>query len=87
MAQNVGALDRYARLFIGLTMLSFAFRNGLAIEGWHWLRLFGFAFLLTALLQRCPAYTLFGISTRDRLATQSIRPDTGPKLDDRHARE
>ena len=35
MAQNVGALDRYARLFIGLTMLSFAFRNGLAIEGWH----------------------------------------------------
>ena len=85
MAQNVGALDRYARLFIGLTLLSFAFGNGLKIEGWHWLGLFGFVFLVTALLQSCPAYSLLGTSTRDRSATQRIHPDIGSEMDDRHA--
>ena len=86
MAQNVGALDRYGRLFIGLTLLSFAFKNGLAIEGWHWLGLIGLAFLLTAFVQRCPAYALFGMSTREHFAQHKVRSDAASEMDDHSAR-
>jgi len=84
MSQNVGALDRYFRLFIGLTMLAFAFKNGPVIEGWRWLGLLGFVFVVTAFLQHCPAYALFGISTRERFVPQ--KTDASSEMDDPGAR-
>lgn len=66
MKQNVGSLDKIVRVVIGLTLIAFAFQNGLTIEGWHWLGLIGFVPLLTAIFGTCPAYSLVGVSTCEK---------------------
>jgi Protein of unknown function (DUF2892) len=63
MPMNVGKVDQYVRIVLGLALVAFAFQNGLSIEGWHWLGLVGFVLLLTAFFRTCPAYSIFGIST------------------------
>ena len=48
MPINMGRLDQYVRIVLGLTLVAFAFKDGLYVEGWHWVGLLGFVFLLTA---------------------------------------
>ena len=64
MSRNVGTVDRYVRIVVGLALVAFAFQNGLSIQGWHWLGLAGFVLLATALFRSCPAYSVLGCSTR-----------------------
>ncbi len=66
MSMNMGRIDQYVRIVLGLALVAFAFKDGLAIEGWHWFGLLGFVLLLTAFFRSCPAYSAFGISTRER---------------------
>lgn len=66
MDVNIGTVDRYVRIVLGLALVAFAFENGLNIEGWHWAGLIGFVLLLTAFFNSCPLYTAVGISTRSR---------------------
>lgn len=66
MTRNVGSLDKILRVVVGLSLIGFAFQNGTAIQGWHWLGLIGFVPLLTAIFGTCPAYSIFGISSCDR---------------------
>lgn len=58
MKANVGGMDKILRIVAGLVLI------GLAIAGigapWTWI---GVVPLLTGLINFCPAYAIFGIST------------------------
>jgi Inner membrane protein YgaP-like, transmembrane domain len=66
MSRNVGTIDQYVRIVVGLALVAFAFQDGLFIQGWHWVGLAGFVLLVTAFFRSCPAYSLLAISTRER---------------------
>ncbi len=58
MIENVGTIDRIARIVVGLLLLSLIF-----IGPQTWWGLIGFGPLVTGLAGRCPGYTLLGINT------------------------
>jgi hypothetical protein len=64
MPENMGTVDQYVRIVLGLALIAYAFQNGLAIEGWHWVGLLGIVPLVTAFFKSCPLYTVLGISSR-----------------------
>jgi hypothetical protein len=63
MPVNVGTIDQYARIVVGLALLAFAFQDGLSIQGWHWVGLLGLVLLGTAFFKRCPLYSMLGMSS------------------------
>lgn len=62
MKANVGGIDRVVRIVAGIVLLALVFvlqsENGL----WLW-GLVGIVPLATGLMNWCPAYSLFGMST------------------------
>ena len=64
MPVNVGTLDQYVRIVVGLALVAYALQDGLSIQGWHWAGLIGLVPLATAFFKSCPLYTIFGYSTR-----------------------
>lgn len=64
MPVNVGTIDQYARIVVGLALVGYALQDGLAIQGWHWAGLIGLVLLGTAFFKSCPLYSALGISTR-----------------------
>lgn len=58
MKQNVGGIDRILRLVVGLAVI------GWGIYAKNWWGAVGAIPLFTALINWCPAYTLFGIKTK-----------------------
>lgn len=68
MTKNVGRADRTVRIVLGLVLLDIFF---LASGGAHWIGLIGVVPLMTGLMQWCPAYRLFGVSTYERSADKA----------------
>lgn len=64
MANNVGTFDRIARVLIGIALIAFALEYLAPGTGWNWVGWIGVVPILTALFGTCPAYSLFGLSTR-----------------------
>jgi len=64
MTVNVGSFDRLARLILGAVLIAFALRYIAPGTGWNWVGWIGVIPILTALFGTCPAYSLFGWSTR-----------------------
>ena len=64
MTINVGSFDRLARLIVGAALITFALGYIAPGTGWNWLGWIGVIRILTALFGTCPAYSLFGWSTR-----------------------
>lgn len=58
---NVGGIDRIARIVIGIALLAGFFLN--RDGAYSWLYLIGIVPLATGLMQTCPLYSIFGIST------------------------
>jgi hypothetical protein len=63
MSANVGRIDQYVRIVVGLALVAYALQDGLSIQGWHWVGLIGLVLLVTAFFKSCPLYTIFGYST------------------------
>ena len=63
MSVNIGTIDQYVRIVVGLALVAFAFQDGTAIQGWHWAGLIGLVLLVTAFFKRCPLYQALGMST------------------------
>ena len=63
MPANMGTIDQYVRIVLGLALMAYAFQDGLDIQGWHWVGLLGVVPLATAFFKSCPLYTALGIST------------------------
>jgi hypothetical protein len=57
MKKNVGSLDKIIRIVLGLAIGAAGVYYGC------WLGLIGIVPIATALINFCPLYTLFGIST------------------------
>ena len=64
MTINVGMIDRIARVVIGIVLIAFALGYIAPGTGWNWVGWIGMVAILTALFGTCPAYSLFGLSTR-----------------------
>ena len=58
---NVGGIDRILRIVVGLALIAGFFLN--ADASMRWLYLIGIVPLVTGLMQTCPLYSLFGLST------------------------
>jgi hypothetical protein len=63
MPVNIGTLDQYVRIVLGLALIAYAFQEGLDIQGWRWAGLLGMVPLATAFFRSCPLYTALGISS------------------------
>lgn len=61
MIRNVGSLDRVLRIVIGLILIALVFIGPKTPWGW-----IGLVPLITGLASRCPAYSIFGLSTCDK---------------------
>lgn len=60
MKQNVGSIDRFVRIAIGIMLLALI----LVLEGnVRWWGLVGLVPLLTGIFGTCPLYSMFGMST------------------------
>jgi hypothetical protein len=57
MRANVGRVDKWVRILIGLALIAWALAGGPA---WAWI---GVVPLATGLFNFCPVYRLFGINT------------------------
>ena len=64
MTVNVGTIDRIARIVLGIALIAFALGTIAPGTGWNWLGWIGVLPILTALIGNCPAYSVFGCSTR-----------------------
>jgi hypothetical protein len=64
MTANVGIVDRIVRVVVGLVLIAFALGYIWPDTGWNWVGWIGVVPILTALFGSCPAYSVFGISTR-----------------------
>ena len=63
MKQNVGKVDRWIRIVVGVLVLSLlVFVSGPA----RWFGLIGLIPLLTGIFNFCPIYALFGINTKSK---------------------
>jgi hypothetical protein len=63
MPTNVGTIDQYVRMVVGLALVAYALQDGLSIHGWHWAGLIGLVLLVTAFFRSCPLYSLLGYSS------------------------
>ena len=64
MSVNVGTFDRIARIVVGAALLTFALGYLAPGTGWNWVGWIGVVPIVSAFVGICPAYSLFGISTR-----------------------
>jgi Protein of unknown function (DUF2892) len=55
---NVGGIDRIARIVLGLVLIGLTLAGTIGVWGW-----IGVVPLLTAALGTCPLYTVLGFST------------------------
>jgi len=61
MKQNVGNVDRWIRIILGVVLLSLlVFLNGPI----RWIGLIGLIPLVTGVIDFCPIYALLGVSTK-----------------------
>lgn len=58
MPRNVGRIDRFLRIIVGLVLIALVFTGPQTLWGW-----LGIVPLLTGLSGFCPAYRLLGIDT------------------------
>jgi len=64
MSVNVGMFDRFARIVVGVALIAFALGFIAPGTGWNWVGWIGVLAIVTALIGNCPAYSVFGVSTR-----------------------
>lgn len=63
MKQNVGQIDRWIRIILGVALLSLiVFLSG----GIRWIGLIGLIPLITGILGTCPIYSLLKINTNKK---------------------
>ncbi|WP_050626111.1 MULTISPECIES: YgaP family membrane protein [Bradyrhizobium] len=66
MTRNVGLIDQYARIIIGLALIAYTLKDGSLGAGWLVAGTLGIILIATAFFSYCPLYTLLGINTRRR---------------------
>jgi len=67
MTRNVGRIDQFIRIVIGLALIAYAVKDGSFVAGTVTVGLIGLILLLTAFFSYCPLYTLLGVRTSSRV--------------------
>ncbi|WP_165445628.1 YgaP family membrane protein [Bradyrhizobium uaiense] len=65
MTRNVGLIDQYARIIIGLALIAYPVKDGSLGAGLLVAGTLGFVLIATA-FSYCPLYTLLGINSRPK---------------------
>jgi hypothetical protein len=63
MIRNLGKVDQYVRIVVGLAMIAFVFKDAPINPGWPILLPVGAILIATAVFSFCPLYTVFGWNT------------------------
>jgi hypothetical protein len=63
MSRNVGGIDKWLRIIVGVLLIAYAIPIGFSATGWNWVGWIGIVPILTALLGYCPAYSILGMNT------------------------
>lgn len=58
MTKNVGTVDKFLRITLGVVLIALTLMGVIGIWGW-----IGVVPLLTGLLNTCPLYSLLGVKT------------------------
>lgn len=66
MKQNVGNVDRYIRIILGLVIIVWGFVYS------NWLGLIGLVPLITGLVNFCPIYGILGLSTKPKVESEKL---------------
>jgi hypothetical protein len=61
MKPNIGSIDRYARIVLGLAVLSLLF---ILTGPVRYIGLLGVVFIVTGFIRYCPLYLPFGLNTQ-----------------------
>lgn len=67
MTRNMGRIDRFFRILIGLLLLAYTINEGAITAGWVVPGVVGVILIITALFSYCPLYTVLGVTTRTNL--------------------
>lgn len=67
MTANVGSVDKVIRIILGLAILVIGYLNE------SWWGLVGLVPLITAFVGFCPAYSLIGVSTKNKVPTEKMK--------------
>ena len=65
MIRNVGTIDQYIRIALGLALIAFVFRTGTMDPIWPVFLPIALILLATAFFSLCPLYALLGWSTAE----------------------
>ncbi len=63
MTKNVGNLDKWIRIILGVALLVLLF---VIQSGWRWIGLLGVVLIVTAFINFCPIYRIFGWSSKKK---------------------
>lgn len=63
MTRNLGRLDQFLRIIVGLTFVAYALKDGSLAAGNVVAGVIGLVLLVTAFFSYCPLYTFLGVST------------------------
>jgi hypothetical protein len=66
MKHNIGRLDQFIRIFIGMALVAYILKVGTLMPNWPLVGLVGVALLVTAAFSYCPLYSVFNVSSRDQ---------------------
>lgn len=72
MTRNMGRIDQFLRIVIGLvlltyTVLTYTVKEGSITAGWLVPGVVGAILIITAFFAYCPLYTVLGMTTRTKL--------------------
>lgn len=67
MTRNLGRIDQYLRIVIGLALVAYAVRDGTIASGWLVPAIVGVILMVTAFFSYCPLYAALGVTTRSKL--------------------
>lgn len=66
MAGNLGRIDQFIRLLIGMAVLAYIVKDGSPMPDWPLPGLLGAVLMVTAFFSYCPFYDALGFNTSDR---------------------
>jgi hypothetical protein len=67
MTRNMGRIDQFLRIMIGLALLAYTVKDGILAAGWLVPGVVGAILIITAFSSYCPLYAMFDVTTRSKL--------------------
>ncbi|HLZ01159.1 MAG TPA: DUF2892 domain-containing protein [Bradyrhizobium sp.] len=63
MTRNVGRIDQFVRIVIGLALLAYTVKDGSLGSDWLVPGVVGLVLIITAFFSYCPLYAIIGVTT------------------------